>query len=50
MKRVRKVAIVRDGLRGIIVSAGAAWDDFLKAAGVDLGGRMQPPVRQRERW
>lgn len=45
---VTEVAIVRDGIRRIIVPADATWDDFFEAAGVDLGPRTQPAHQQRE--
>lgn len=41
-ENVHSVAILRDGQRRIIVPAGAVWDDFFDAPGVDLGDRDQP--------
>lgn len=45
---VRKVTIIRDGNRRIIVPADSSWDDFFAAQGVDLPGRDQPPAQHRE--
>jgi antitoxin VapB len=45
---VREVVIVRDGPRRIIAPANAAWDDFFDAPAVDLGGRQQPVMQERE--
>ncbi|CAH2605765.1 Antitoxin VapB (plasmid) [Rhodovastum atsumiense] len=45
---VREVAVLRDGTRRIIVPAGALWDDFFDAPGIDLGERIQPPAQARE--
>jgi antitoxin VapB len=45
---VRDVAILRDGSRRVIVPAGAVWDDFFDAPGVDLGEREQPQAQTRE--
>jgi antitoxin VapB len=45
---VREVAILRDGARRVIVPAGAVWDDFFDAPGVDLGEREQPQVQTRD--
>jgi antitoxin VapB len=45
---VRDVAIIRDGMRRVIVPAAAVWDDFFAAAGVDLGERAQPEHQIRE--
>ena len=45
---VREVAILRDGARRVIVPAGAVWDDFFDAPGVDLGERQQPQAQTRE--
>ena len=47
---VHEVVIVPDGPRRIIVPAGAAWDDFFDAPGVDLGTRTQPAMQERERF
>jgi antitoxin VapB len=45
---VRKVVVVRDGARRIIVPADARWDDFFDAPGVNLADRDQsePPDRE----
>ena len=45
---VKEVAILRDGVRRIIVPAAALWDDFFDAEGIDLGERDQPPMQRRE--
>ena len=47
---VREVVIVPDGPRRISAPAGAAWDDFFDAPGVDLSGREQPAMQERERF
>lgn len=44
---VRRVAIVRDGARRIIVPADSSWDDFFAEPGIDLGTRDQPPAQLR---
>ena len=45
---VRSVAVLRDGVRRIIMPADRAWDDFFDAPGTDLGERDQPVARERE--
>jgi antitoxin VapB len=45
---VRDVAIIRDGMRRVIVPAAAVWDDFFAGAGVDLGERPRPEHQVRE--
>lgn len=45
---VRKVTIIRDGNRRIIVPSDSSWDDFFAAPGVDLPGRDQPPAQHRQ--
>lgn len=45
---VHEVAILRDGVRRIIVPANAVWDDFFEAPGIDLGERNQPPMQERD--
>lgn len=47
---VREVAILRDGVRRVIVPADALWDDFFAAPGLDLGDRDQPEMQVRETW
>jgi len=47
---VTEVAIVRDGIRRIIVPSNATWDDFFEAPGIDPGAREQPAPQQRERF
>ena len=47
---VTEVAIVRDGIRRIIVPSNATWDDFFKSPGLDLGPREPPMHQQRERF
>ena len=45
---VREVAILREGRRRVIVPAGAVWDDFFEAPGIDLGPREQPATQIRD--
>ncbi|WP_242097404.1 MULTISPECIES: type II toxin-antitoxin system VapB family antitoxin [unclassified Sphingomonas] len=45
---VREVAVLRDGVRRIIVPADRTWDDFFAASGIDLGERQQPEAQDRE--
>jgi antitoxin VapB len=45
---VREVAILRDGIRRIIVPADSVWDDFFDSPGIDIGERDQPLVQTRE--
>lgn len=45
---VRKVRILRDGSRRVIVPADCAWDDFFDAPGIDLGPRDQPAAQERD--
>ncbi len=45
---VREVAILRDGVRRVIVPANAVWDDFFDAPGIDLGTRDQPESQERD--
>ena len=45
---VRAVAILRDGVRRVIVPADATWDDFFASPGVDLGPRDQPAMQVRD--
>jgi antitoxin VapB len=45
---VREVAILRDGVRRVIVPADVTWDDFFDAPGIDLGDRNQPHAQGRE--
>ena len=47
---VREVVIVPYGPRRIIAPAGTAWDDFFDAPGIDLNGREQPAIQERERF
>jgi antitoxin VapB len=47
-ENVKEVAILRDGARRVIVPAGATWDDFFDAPGIDLGERDQPKAQTRE--
>lgn len=39
---VKKVRVLREGKRRVIVPAGAVWDDSSMRPGVDLGEREQP--------
>jgi antitoxin VapB len=45
---VKEVRVLREGKRRVIVPAGAVWDDFFDAPGVDLGPREQPAAQARE--
>lgn len=45
---VHEVAILRDGMRRVIVPANAVWDDFFAAPGVELPEREQPAMQERE--
>ena len=45
---VREVAIIRDGMRRVIVPASSIWDDFFAGPAVDLGERAQPEHQVRE--
>ncbi len=45
---VREVAIIRDGMRRVIVPAAAIWDDFFAGGSVDLGERSQQEHQVRE--
>lgn len=45
---VREVAILKDGVRRVIVPANAVWDDFFDSPGIDLGEREQLPFPKRE--
>ena len=47
-KDVKEVAVLRDGKRRVIVPANAVWDDFFDAPGIELAGRDQPLVQERE--
>ncbi len=47
---VHEVVIVPDGPRRIIAPAGAAWDDFFDAPGINLNGREQPAMQEREHF
>ncbi len=45
---VKQVTVLRDGKRRVIVPAGAVWDAFFDAPGIDLGPREQPLAQTRE--
>ena len=45
---VREVAILRDGVRRVIIPADALWDDFFAARGIDLGERDEPEHQSRD--
>ena len=45
---VREVAILRDGIKRVIVPADRTWDDFFAAPGIDLGERDQPSTQARK--
>lgn len=47
---VKEVRVLREGKRRVIVPAGAVWDDFFEAPGIDLGAREQPPLQTREEF
>lgn len=44
---VKRVAIVRDGKRRIVMPADSVWDDFFDAPGIDLPARDQPEAQVR---
>jgi antitoxin VapB len=46
--KVKRVTVLRDGKRRVIVPEGALWDDFFDSPGIDLGPRDQPDVQLRE--
>jgi antitoxin VapB len=45
---VKDVTILREGARRVIVPAGALWDDFFSAPGIDLPPRDQPRAQDRD--
>lgn len=45
---VKEVRIIKEGNRRVIAPAGASWDDFFAAPGIDLGARDQPEPQGRE--
>ena len=45
---VRDVVVRRVGRSRVISPAGATWDDFFDAPGIDLGERVQPEPQDRE--
>jgi antitoxin VapB len=45
---VKAVAVLREGVRRVIVPADSVWDDFFDRPGIDLGDRDQPPAQERE--
>jgi antitoxin VapB len=45
---VREVTIIKEGNKRIIAPAGASWDDFFAAPGIDLGPREQPAPQMRD--
>ena len=45
---VREVAILRDGVRRVIVPADAAWDDVFDSPGIGLDEGDQPQAERRE--
>ncbi|MBX9700081.1 MAG: type II toxin-antitoxin system VapB family antitoxin [Acetobacteraceae bacterium] len=45
---VREVAILREGVRRVILPVDALWDDFFAAPGADMPDRLQPPHAERE--
>ena len=47
---VHEVAILRDGVRRVIVPADSLWDDFYDAPGIDLAERNQPGMQVRDRF
>jgi len=44
---VKRVRILRDGGRRVIMPVDSQWDDFFDAPGVDLGSRDQPEAQAR---
>jgi antitoxin VapB len=47
---VREVAILRDGMRRVIVPVDASWDDFFGPPGIDLPEREQARAEERGRF
>jgi antitoxin VapB len=47
---VTEVTVLRDGKRRIVVPAGAVWDDFFDAPGIDLPEREQPSAQRRDEF
>ncbi len=45
---VKRVTVLRDGKRRVIVPADSVWDEFFDAPGIDLGLREQPAAQIRE--
>jgi len=45
---VGEVAILKEGVRRVIVPASAVWDDFFLQPGIDLPDREQPEMQHRE--
>ena len=45
---LREVAILRDGVRRVIMPADATWDDFFESPGIGLDERDQPQAWRRE--
>ena len=45
---VKRVMVLRDGKRRVIVPADSVWDAFFDAPGIDLGPREQPVAQTRE--
>lgn len=49
-EEIEEVAVIKDGARRIIVPSNAVWDDFFDAPGIDMPGREQPEMQQREEF
>jgi antitoxin VapB len=47
---VKDVTILREGAKRVIVPAGALWDDFFDAPGIDLPPRDQPRAQDRDEF
>lgn len=45
---VKRVAILRDGNRRIVMPADSLWDDFFATPGIDLPDRDQPAPQARD--
>lgn len=45
---VQDVLVLKQGVKRLIVPASCAWDDFFDAPGIDLPGRQQPVMQQRD--
>jgi len=47
---VHEVAVLREGMRRVIVPADAIWSDFFDRPGIDIADRDQPAMQEREEF